>query len=146
MDKIWIWVKQCPLVPTVQHLQPWPFDGTDCGTSVLTPVTQTHQLGPPRRVPALRCSLCWWAGKTGRSCPSCSLSTKLRVSLARYTEEREGHFYPLQSLPGIWQVDRLLYQISLISLAEEIEAPGSDWYNSRITSITGVCDIWHSKK
>lgn len=63
-------------------------------------VILTHQLCLPRQAPALHCSLCQWAGRTGRSCPSCSLSTDLAASRGRCTEETAGHFYPLLSSPG----------------------------------------------
>lgn len=63
-------------------------------------VILTHRLCLPRQAPALHCSLCQWAGRTGRSCPSCSPSTDLAASRGRCTEETAGHFYPLLSSPG----------------------------------------------
>lgn len=63
-------------------------------------VKVTHQLCPPRRAPAPRCSLCWWAGRTDRSCPNFSQSTDSTVSQVRCTKDSDDHFYPLQSSPG----------------------------------------------
>lgn len=68
--------------------------------SVFCVTSVTRLLCLPRRGPALHCSPCWWARKTGRSCPSCSQRTDSTTSPAQWTEETEGQFYPLRSSPA----------------------------------------------
>lgn len=69
-------------------------------------VHNTHQSCPPRRAPALHCSLCWWAGRTGSSCPSCSQSKDSAASQARCTKGVKDLFYPPQFSPGERKRDR----------------------------------------
>lgn len=76
----------------------------------------THQPCLPRQAPALHCSLCWWADRTDRSCPSSSQSTDSTVSQARCKENAEDRFYPPLSSPGERRADTLLRQISVKEL------------------------------
>lgn len=120
-------------------------------------VILTHQLCLPRQAPALHCSLCQWAGRTGRSCPSCSLSTDLAASRGRCTEETAGHFYPLLSSPGDSQTNtgtlkthhssEVLY-FSLFCCCDSLPLPEEDtWAPSPTDAWTQVSQYkacsWH---